>query len=130
MNPEKAWPHLQALADATTASGKALVPRFVSMSFPGNLWPNQPWIDTAHRACRLTLYPEYALNAGEWLDSSHGRSSMSAAVLRQSDSCGLLRASSWAAGAANAEADREFQSESIVAQSPGREIRSVAGEGA
>ena len=54
--------------------------------------------------CRLTLYPEFALEPETWLDSSRGRNSIAAAVLRQSDAHGLLRGSNWVAGqTSNAE---------------------------
>ena len=33
VNPEKPWPHLKALADATAATGKCLVPRLENSSF-------------------------------------------------------------------------------------------------
>lgn len=49
-------------------------------------------------ARRLTLYPEFALQPGKWLDSSRGRNSVSAAVFRHSDVHGLLRGSEWVAG--------------------------------
>ena len=31
VNPEKPWPHLHALASATAAAGKALVPRYAQI---------------------------------------------------------------------------------------------------
>lgn len=34
VNPEKPWPHLHALASATAAAGKALVPRYAHVSYP------------------------------------------------------------------------------------------------
>eukprot|EP00884_Botryococcus_braunii_P011815 jgi/Botrbrau1/20634/Bobra.113_1s0059.2 len=73
VNPEAAWPHLHALAAATAAAGKALVPR-------------------------LAVYPEYAKSASRWLDRKDGSKSVAAAVLRTMDSEGLARASHWSPG--------------------------------
>lgn len=53
----------------------------------------------------MTLYPEFALRADDWLDSSRGKKSVAAAVLRQSDAHGLLRGSDWVAGQAAQPAD-------------------------
>ena len=75
VNPEKPWPHLQALAAATAAAGKILVPR-------------------------LPLYPSYAMDAGRWLDGAAGKASPAAATLRQMDSEGLARCSPWSPGMA------------------------------
>ncbi|KAK9805644.1 hypothetical protein WJX72_009860 [[Myrmecia] bisecta] len=70
VNPEKAWPHLQPLAAATAAAGKALLPR-------------------------LTTYPEHVQDPWRWFDATGGRSSVAAAVLRLADSDGLARGSDW-----------------------------------
>ncbi|KAK9855445.1 hypothetical protein WJX84_009597 [Apatococcus fuscideae] len=73
VNPEKPWPHVELLAAATAAAGKALLPR-------------------------LTVYPEVVRNIHEWADSAKGRLSPAAAVLRLADSHGLVRGSSWCPG--------------------------------
>jgi 7,8-didemethyl-8-hydroxy-5-deazariboflavin synthase CofH subunit/7,8-didemethyl-8-hydroxy-5-deazariboflavin synthase CofG subunit len=68
VNPERPWPALERLQAATEAAGKALAPR-------------------------LTIYPEYALDADTWLDPE-----LRFPVLRVSDSEGLARDDRWAAG--------------------------------
>ncbi len=68
VNPERPWPALDVLRDATEAAGKTLAPR-------------------------LTVYPEYVRDPEPWLDPS-----VRFAVLRLSDSEGLARDDSWAAG--------------------------------
>ncbi|KAK9832553.1 hypothetical protein WJX81_008558 [Elliptochloris bilobata] len=50
ISPEAPWPHLEALAEATAASGKALVPR-------------------------LAVFPEYVADPTRWLDGGGGRAS-------------------------------------------------------
>lgn len=69
------------------------------------------------KACfldRLTLYPEFALEPEAWLDSSRGRNSVSAAVLRQSDAHGLLRGSDWVAGQTNSSEEVSSSLQSIL----------------
>ena len=61
VNPERPWPSLQVLREATEARGKVLAPR-------------------------LTIYPEYALTPERWLDER-----MRFAVLDRSDAEGLGR---------------------------------------
>jgi hypothetical protein len=93
VNPERAWPHLQRLAAATAAAGKALLPRLPV--YPAYLQHQQ-------------LQPAGAPPAAQsraWLDGGGGRDSPLAAALRLADAEGLARGSSWAAGAAEA-ADR------------------------
>ncbi len=68
VNPERPWPALDSLRDATEATGRNLVPR-------------------------LTIYPEYALNPKTWLHPDIvGR------VLAASDSRGYARDDQWFAG--------------------------------
>ncbi|BDA50059.1 FO synthase [Coccomyxa sp. Obi] len=78
VNPEKPWPHVADLAAAVAACGKALVPR-------------------------LTVYPETVNQAEQWFDSSGGRNSILAAVLRQADGSGLARGSKWCPGLSTSE---------------------------
>ena len=68
VNPERPWPALDALRDATEAMGKTLAPR-------------------------LTVYPEYVRDPQQWLDPA-----TRFAVLCASDSEGLARDDDWAAG--------------------------------
>ena len=69
VNPERAWPALDDLRAATEASGHVLAPR-------------------------LTLYPEFALDAARWLDEN-----MRFPVLDASDAEGLARDHPWSSGA-------------------------------
>ncbi|GAB4814256.1 hypothetical protein N2152v2_001302 [Parachlorella kessleri] len=86
VNPEKPWPHLQALARATAEYGRALLPR-------------------------LPVYPFFALRHSQWMDGSAGAASPAAAALRLMDSQGLARGSAWCPGLAEegAEGDPEQQ---------------------
>lgn len=68
VNPERAWPALDTLRDATEAAGRTLAPR-------------------------LTIYPEFALVPGRWLDEA-----MRFAVLDVSDAEGLGRDHPWCSG--------------------------------
>ena len=68
VNPERAWPALARLAEATEAAGLTLAPR-------------------------LTIYPEYAADPGRWLDPA-----MRFAVLDRSDAEGLGRDHPWCSG--------------------------------
>ena len=68
VNPERAWPALGILRAATEATGHTLAPR-------------------------LTLYPEFALDPGRWLDDS-----LRFPVLDASDAEGLGRDHPWASG--------------------------------
>ncbi|MDQ3946365.1 MAG: 5-amino-6-(D-ribitylamino)uracil--L-tyrosine 4-hydroxyphenyl transferase CofH [Actinomycetota bacterium] len=68
VNPERPWPELERLRQATEAAGKVLAPR-------------------------LTVYPEYVTRADEWLHPD-----VRFAVLCASDSEGLARDSRWSAG--------------------------------
>jgi FO synthase len=68
VNPERPWPALDALRDATEAAGKTLAPR-------------------------LTVYPEYARDPDRWLDPG-----VRFPVVCASDAEGLARDDTWAAG--------------------------------
>lgn len=104
MNPEKAWPHLQRLAAATAAAGRALLPRLpVYPAFlqeqqllPGRLPASRP-------AAQRQGQQRRQVQAGApraWLDARAGRESPAAATLRLADAEGLARGSTWFAGAA------------------------------
>jgi FO synthase len=69
VNPERAWPALDRLRDETEVSGHVLAPR-------------------------LTIYPEFALDASRWLDEA-----MRFPVLDASDAEGLARDHPWCSGA-------------------------------
>ena len=68
VNPERPWPAVELLRDATEASGLTLAPR-------------------------LTIYPEFALNPAKWLADS-----MRTSVLHRSDAESLGRDHPWASG--------------------------------
>jgi FO synthase len=68
VNPERPWPELDRLRAVTEAAGFALAPR-------------------------TTVYPEFAADAGRWLDEA-----MRFPVLDRSDAEGLARDSRWSAG--------------------------------
>ena len=68
VNPERAWPALGVLRAATEAAGHTLAPR-------------------------LTVYPEFALDPGRWLDDA-----LRFPVLDASDAEGLGRDHPWASG--------------------------------
>jgi FO synthase len=68
VNPERPWPALERLRDATEAAGKVLAPR-------------------------LTIYPEYVVDPETWLHPD-----TRFAVIDASDSEGLARDDLWAAG--------------------------------
>jgi len=68
VNPERAWPSLDRLRRATEAAGHTLAPR-------------------------LTVYPEYALDPGRWVDPA-----LHFTVLDASDAEGLARDSAWCSG--------------------------------
>jgi FO synthase len=72
VNPEAPWPHLDALAGATSAAGKRLT-------------------------ARLALYPRWAGEPQRWLDSA-----LRTPVLRAADADGYAREDPWIAGAAQA----------------------------
>ena len=63
---------------------------------------------------RLPVYPAYLEDPGRWLDGQGGASSILAAVLRSSDSEGLVRGSIWAPGSTLGE--REGLSDAFTAQ--------------
>ena len=68
VNPERAWPAIEILRAATERAGLTLAPR-------------------------LTVYPEFALDPGRWLDPGlHG------AVLDRADAEGLARDHPWCSG--------------------------------
>ncbi|HXN63001.1 MAG TPA: 5-amino-6-(D-ribitylamino)uracil--L-tyrosine 4-hydroxyphenyl transferase CofH [Acidimicrobiales bacterium] len=68
VNPERAWPALDLLRSATEAAGHVLAPR-------------------------LTVYPEFALAPGRWLDDA-----LRFPVLDASDAEGLAREDDWCSG--------------------------------
>ncbi|HXW33134.1 MAG TPA: 5-amino-6-(D-ribitylamino)uracil--L-tyrosine 4-hydroxyphenyl transferase CofH [Acidimicrobiales bacterium] len=68
VNPERAWPALEVLREATEDSGLVLAPR-------------------------LTLYPEFATEPERWLDPG-----MRFSVLDRSDAEGLAREDRWCSG--------------------------------
>jgi FO synthase len=68
VNPERAWPALERLEALTEAAGHTLAPR-------------------------LTIYPEFALDPGRWLDEA-----MRFPVLDASDAEGLARQAAWVSG--------------------------------
>ncbi len=68
VNPERAWPALDILREATEAAGHTLAPR-------------------------LTVYPTFALDPGRWLDPA-----LRFGVLDASDAEGLARDASWCSG--------------------------------
>ena len=68
VNPERAWPALDILREATEAAGHTLAPR-------------------------MTVYPAFALDAGRWLDPA-----LRFPVLDASDAEGLARDASWCSG--------------------------------
>ena len=69
MNPEAPWPHLENLRHQTALAGKDL-------------------------SERLTIYPEYALNAETWADSGLGTP-----ILQAIDADGFARSDDWCPGA-------------------------------
>jgi 7,8-didemethyl-8-hydroxy-5-deazariboflavin synthase CofH subunit len=68
VNPERAWPALELLQASTEAAGHVLAPR-------------------------LTVYPEFALAPGRWLDDA-----LRFPVLDASDAEGLAREGDWCSG--------------------------------
>jgi len=68
VNPERPWPAVELLRDATEGAGLTLAPR-------------------------LTIYPEFAANSPKWLSAS-----MRTAVLHRSDAESLGRDHPWASG--------------------------------
>ncbi|MDP7419939.1 MAG: 5-amino-6-(D-ribitylamino)uracil--L-tyrosine 4-hydroxyphenyl transferase CofH, partial [Gammaproteobacteria bacterium] len=70
VNPESPWPHLGQLAEQTAAAGKRLTQR-------------------------LTIYPQFALQAERWIHPA-----LHASVLQHSDSEGYSREDAWVAGTA------------------------------
>ena len=68
VNPERPWPAVELLREATEAAGMTLAPR-------------------------LTIYPEYASRPGQWLAPS-----MLTAVLHRSDAESLGRGHPWSSG--------------------------------
>ena len=68
VNPERPWPALDRLRDATEAAGNVLAPR-------------------------LTIYPEYVRDPETWIDPG-----LRTAVLVCSDSEGLARDTAWSPG--------------------------------
>lgn len=110
VNPEKAWPHLQRLAAATAATGRALLPRlpiYPAYLQEQQLVPARP--PTPRPAAGMQeqqqqhRQQQQQAEAGPhrlWLDAASGRDSPLAATLRLADAEGLARGSTWFAGAA------------------------------
>lgn len=92
MNPEAPWPHLQRLAAATAAAGKALLPRLPV--YPRYLQQQQ--LQPAGKSLQ-----QQGERQREWLHGTAGRDSPLAATLRLADAEGLARGSTWYAGAAD-----------------------------
>ena len=97
VSPEKPWPHLQRLAEATAATGKVLLPRLPV--YPRYLQHHQLLLPRGgsqrQQSTSASSPPEES-----WLDGSAGAASLAAAALRLADSEGLARGSNWWAGAA------------------------------
>ncbi|MEH6571363.1 MAG: 7,8-didemethyl-8-hydroxy-5-deazariboflavin synthase CofG, partial [Halioglobus sp.] len=79
VNPEAPWPHLDNLARETAAAGKFLEQR-------------------------LTIYPEFALDAKQWLAPK-----LHSVVMRQMDSGGFARRDNWSPGEEQAVPQVEAQ---------------------
>lgn len=104
MNPEAPWPHLQRLAAATAAAGKALLPRLPV--YPRYL---QQLLQPAGKSLQ-----QQGERQREWLDGTAGRDSPLVATLRLADAEGLARGSTWYAGAADSvPADGESMSSEV-----------------
>jgi FO synthase len=69
VNPERPWPHVDALGRATANAGKILIER-------------------------LAIYPKYARDTRRWVDVQ-----LRTSVLRASDADGFARADNWTPGA-------------------------------
>ena len=100
VSPEKPWPHLQQLAAATAASGKALLPRLPV--YPAYLQQQQLMAPANKLPAAQQPQQQQEQRPQMWLDASVGRASVAAAVLRLADAEGLARGSMWFAGAAEA----------------------------
>ena len=72
VNPERPWPAVERLREVTEVAGRVLAPR-------------------------LTIYPEYALDPGRWLDEG-----LRFPILDHSDAEGLGRDDQWYSGAGTA----------------------------
>ena len=90
VNPERPWPELDRLRRATEAAGKTLAPR-------------------------LTVYPEYVLDAETWLHAD-----VRSAVLAASDSEGLARDDLWLSGG-------ERRAPDLLPDPNARSVRDFAG---
>lgn len=89
VNPEKAWPHLDRLARASAAAGKALLPRLPV--YPSYLAPSaaQTWLDDTHAV---------PVTPGSGLGGSVTQSTVCARALAAVDSDGIPRCCPWVAG--------------------------------
>ncbi|MDP9336157.1 MAG: 7,8-didemethyl-8-hydroxy-5-deazariboflavin synthase CofG, partial [Actinomycetota bacterium] len=92
VNPERPWPALDRLREATEAAGFALAPR-------------------------LTVYPEYVRRAEEWLHPD-----VRTAVLVASDLEGLARDTAWAPGRDDLEPPNLLPAERASAGGPVGEV--------
>jgi FO synthase len=97
VNPERRWPALDALREATEQSGAVLAPR-------------------------LTVYPEFALDPERWLDGA-----MRFAVLDASDAEGLARDQAWTSGGTEAPPELLGAAPPLPNQSAGREVAGAGG---
>jgi FO synthase len=95
VNPEAPWPRLDALARTTAESGKILTPR-------------------------LAIYPEYARDAGRWLDPS-----LRTPVLQAIDAGGFARDDDWTPGSATPAPRAETAVNGWRSASPGDELRRI-----
>ena len=97
MNPERPWPALDALRDATEAAGKTLAPR-------------------------LTVYPEYVRDPERWLDPDVRFPVLVARPTRE----GLARDDDWAAGGDDAAARLAACRRRVAVAPPARAARRSA----
>lgn len=102
VNPERAWPHLELLGEATAAAGKLLLPRLpVYPRYVLDLGNHAAAPAAGRKASR-----DSRLTAAEpWLSGEGGAGGVAGAVLRAADASGLLRASRWVAGRAEQHDD-------------------------
>ena len=97
VNPERPWPHIERLAAATARAGKLLLPRL----------PVYPEYIAQAPDTWLSTVPAPAAGPNPAVDAATGSVpvpvSVYSRVLGLADATGLARASTWAAGAADAE---------------------------
>ena len=97
VNPERPWPHIERLAAATARAGKLLLPRL----------PVYPKYIAEAPDTWLSTVPVPAAEPSPTVDAATGSApvptSVYSRILGFADATGLARASTWAAGAADAE---------------------------